>query len=136
VNDPAPVRLLLPTRTASSPSLERRLKSSSLARRRRPGATAPSLSSTRRRRVCSPSLTVWSLCRKENPNGGWWLKRSGCGLALPLKPGAANVVAKAPNYPGFDRPGGRGGAGSLRASQDAGARDARGQKRKSCPEPG
>jgi hypothetical protein len=61
VDVPAPVRLLLPTRTASSPSLERRLKSSSLARRRRPGATAPSLGSTRRRRVCFLSLTAWSL---------------------------------------------------------------------------
>jgi hypothetical protein len=55
-----PVRLLLPTRTASSPSLERRLKSSSLVRRRRPGASAPSLGSTRRRHVCSFSLTAWS----------------------------------------------------------------------------
>jgi hypothetical protein len=47
VDVPAPVRLPLPTRTASSPSLERRLMSSSLARRRRPGATAPSFGSTR-----------------------------------------------------------------------------------------
>jgi hypothetical protein len=61
VDVPAPVRLLLPTRMASSPSLEQRLKSSSLARRRCPGATAPSLGSTRRRRVCSLSLTAWSL---------------------------------------------------------------------------
>jgi hypothetical protein len=61
VDVPAPVRLLLPTRTASSPSLERRLKLSSLTRQRRLGATAPSLGSTRRRCVCSLSLTAWSL---------------------------------------------------------------------------
>jgi hypothetical protein len=60
VDVPAPVWLPLPTRTTSSPSLERRLKSSSLARRRRPDATAPSLGSTRRRRICSLSLTAWS----------------------------------------------------------------------------
>jgi hypothetical protein len=32
-----------------------------LACRQRPGATTPSLGSTRRWRVCSLSLTVWSL---------------------------------------------------------------------------
>jgi hypothetical protein len=41
-----------------------------------------------------------------------------------LKPDAAIVGTKTPNYPGLDRSGGRGGACSLRASQDAGARDA------------
>jgi hypothetical protein len=47
----------------------------------------------------------------------------GLGLSLLLKPGAASVDAKAPGYPGFDRSGGRGGIGLLRASQAAGARD-------------
>jgi hypothetical protein len=61
VDVPDPVWLLLPTRTASSPSLERRLKLSSLARRRHPGAAAPPLGSTRRQRICSLSLTAWSL---------------------------------------------------------------------------
>jgi hypothetical protein len=39
------------------------------------------------------------------------LVRSGCGLTLPLNPEATAVRAKAPIYPGLDRPGGRGGAG-------------------------
>jgi hypothetical protein len=59
VDVPAPVWLPLPTRTASSPPHGRRLKSSSLACRRRPGASAPFPGSTRRRRVCSLSLTAW-----------------------------------------------------------------------------
>jgi hypothetical protein len=61
---------------------------------------------------------------RENPNGGWWLGRSGRSLPLPLKPGAANIGAKAPICPGLDQPGGRGGTCSLCASSDAGARDA------------
>jgi hypothetical protein len=59
VDVPAPVRLPLPTRTASSPPHGRRLKSSSLACRRRPSASAPSPGSMRWRRVCSLSLTAW-----------------------------------------------------------------------------
>jgi hypothetical protein len=60
------------------------------------------------------------------------LVRSGCGLALPLNPGAADVGGKAPNYPSLDRPGGQGGAGSLHASQDAGAR-CEGDKEENSP---
>jgi hypothetical protein len=56
-------------------------------------------------------LTAHSLEKKKGktPNGGWWLGCPGLSLPLPLKPGAANVEAKAPSCPGFDRPGGRGG---------------------------
>jgi hypothetical protein len=122
VDVPAPVRLPLPTRTASSTPHERRLKTSSLACRRRPGASAPSPGSTRRRRVCSLSLTTWPSVMEGKPQWGWWLVRSGCGLALPLNPGAAAVRAKAPIYPGLDRPGSGGGAGFPRARQAAGAR--------------
>jgi hypothetical protein len=43
---------------------------------------------------------------------------------LPLKPGVASVAVKTPGYPGFDRPGGRGGTALLRAGQVAGARGA------------
>jgi hypothetical protein len=50
------------------------------------------------------------------------LVRSGCGLTLPLNPGAAAVRAKAPIYPELDRPGGRGGVGFPRVRQVAGVR--------------
>jgi hypothetical protein len=127
VDVPAPVRLPPPTRTASSPSHERRLKTSSLACRRRPGASAPSPGSTRRRRVCSLSLTVWPLVKEGKPQWGSWLVRSGCSLTLPLNPGVAAVWAKAPICPGLDRPGGQGGAGFPRARQAVG-RGAKGGK--------
>jgi hypothetical protein len=122
VDVPAPVRLPLLTRTASSPSHERQLKTSSLACRRRPVASAPSPGSTWRRRVCSLSLTAWPPVKEGKPQWGWWLVRSGCGLTLPLNPGAATVWAKAPICPGLDQPGGQGGAGFPRARQAAGAR--------------
>jgi hypothetical protein len=60
--------------------------------------------------------------RNRKPQRGWWLGHLGRGLSLLLKPGAASVDAKAPGFPGFHRPGGRGGTGLLRASQVAGAR--------------
>jgi hypothetical protein len=81
-------------------------------------------------------LTTWPLVMEGKPQRGWWLVRSGCGLTMPLNPGAAAVRAKAPIYPGLDRPGGRGGAGFPRARQAAGARREGGQKRDSRPEPG
>jgi hypothetical protein len=121
VDVPAPVRLPLPTRTASSPSREWRLKSSSLACRRRPGASAPSLGSTQRRRVCSLSLTADSSVGRKTPKG------SVVG-ALRLRPRPAfesrgrGRQGESPKLPWLDQPGDRGGAGFPRASQVAGAR--------------
>jgi hypothetical protein len=120
----APVRLLLPTRAASSPLLVAAVVVVVLGAptASRCGRAFPRLDAAAARLLPS-SLSAWSLVKKGKPQWGWWLGRSGCGLALPLKPGAVDVGAKAPNCPGSDRPGGRGSACSLRISQDAGARD-------------
>jgi hypothetical protein len=104
-----------------------RLCSSPLARRRCSSVAASLLDSTQRRRPLLPpshgALTGEE--ERENPNGGWWLGRPGISPPLPLNPGAANVEAKAPSCPGFDRPSGRGGTAPLCAGQDAGVRGAR-----------
>jgi hypothetical protein len=54
--------------------------------------------------AAAPSSPSLSRCahwrrRKGKPQWGWWLGRSGLSLPLPLKPGAANVGAKAPIMP-------------------------------------
>jgi hypothetical protein len=125
VDVPALVRLLLPTRTASSPLLVAAVVvpvlGASVASQC--GRAFPRLD-TAVAHLLPPSHGMLTTEERENPNGGWGLGRLGRCPLLPLKPGAANVGAKAPICPGLDRPGGRGGACSLRANQDAGARNA------------
>jgi hypothetical protein len=74
----------------------------------------------------SPSLSRRSHWRRGKGKPQWGLVAwaPGSQPPLPLDPGAANVEAKAPSCPGFDRPGGRGGTAPLCAGQDAGVRGA------------
>jgi hypothetical protein len=127
VDVPVPAQLLSPTRTATSSLPEAAavvsvLGASSVFRcgrvpPRPDAAAAPP----------SPSLSQRSLRRRGKGKPQWGLVAWTSGSQpppLPLNPGTAIVEAKAPNSPGFDRPGGRGSTAPLCGGQDAEVRGA------------